>query len=58
MKKLRVLVLMHESLVPPESTDGYTEEEIQEWKTEFDVVSTLREQGHQVLLSVCTTTLA
>lgn len=49
MKKLRVLVLMHESLVPPESTDGYTDEEIQEWKTEFDVVSTLRELGHEVL---------
>ena len=40
---------MHESLVPPESTDGYTDEEIQEWKTEFDVVSTLRELKHQVL---------
>ena len=49
MKKLRVLVLMHESLVPPESTDGYTDEQIQEWKTEFDVVSTLREMKHEVL---------
>ena len=49
MKKLRVLVLMHESLVPPENLDGYTEEEILEWKTEFDVVSTLREMGHDVL---------
>ena len=49
MKKLRILVLMHESLVPPEQTDGYTETEILEWKTEFDVVTTLRELGHQVL---------
>lgn len=49
MKKLRILVLMHESLVPPESTDGYTEEEILDWKTEYDVVTTLRELGHQVL---------
>ena len=49
MKKLRVLVLMHESLVPPESTDGYSDEEILEWKTEFDVVSTLREMKHEVL---------
>jgi D-alanine-D-alanine ligase len=47
-KKLRVLVLMHEDLVPPESLDGYTEKQIQEWKTEFDVVSTLREMGHDV----------
>ena len=43
MKKMRILVLMHESLVPPDSTEGYTEEEILDWKTEFDVVSTLRE---------------
>ena len=49
MKKLRVLVLMHESLVPPESTEGYTEDEILEWKTEFDVVNTLRDNGHEVL---------
>lgn len=54
MKKLRVLVLMHESLVPPESLTGFTEEEILEWKTEFDVVNTLRELGHEVLpLGVC-----
>lgn len=49
MKKLRVLVLMHESLVPPDSLVGHTDEEILEWKTEFDVVSTLREMGHEVL---------
>ena len=48
MKKLRVLVLMHESLVPPESLEGYTEEEILEWKVEYDVVSTLRDMGHEV----------
>ena len=49
MRKLRVLVLMHESLVPPESLVGYSEEAIMEWKTEFDVVATLREMGHEVL---------
>lgn len=49
MRKLRVLVLMHESLVPPDSLDGYTEQEILEWQTEFDVVNTLREMGHEVL---------
>jgi D-alanine-D-alanine ligase len=47
-KKLRVLVLVHEDLVPPETLDGYTDKEIQEWKTEFDVVTTLREMGHEV----------
>lgn len=40
---------MHESLVPPDDLSGYTEEEILEWKTEFDVVTTLREMGHEVL---------
>ncbi len=54
MKKLRALVLMHESLVPPESMDGYSDEEILNWKTEFDVVTTLRDIGHEVLpLGVC-----
>lgn len=49
MKKLRALVLMHESLVPPDSLSGYSEVEILDWKTEFDVVNTLREMGHEVL---------
>ncbi|MEX2525177.1 MAG: D-alanine--D-alanine ligase [Gammaproteobacteria bacterium] len=49
MKKLRILVLMHEDLVPPDSLDGYTDKEIIEWKTEYDVVSTLRDMGHEVI---------
>ncbi|HEX5103513.1 MAG TPA: ATP-grasp domain-containing protein [Pirellulaceae bacterium] len=48
MRKLRVLVLMHEDLVPPDSLEGYTEKEILPWKSEFDVVSTLRKIGHDV----------
>ena len=48
MRHLRVLVLMHPDFVPPESTDGYTAREINAWKTEFDVVSTLRAAGHDV----------
>ncbi|MCH8923897.1 MAG: ATP-grasp domain-containing protein [Planctomycetes bacterium] len=39
---------MHEDLVPPESLEGYSEKEIQEWKTEYDVITTLREMGHDV----------
>ena len=42
MRRLRVLVLMHPDFVPPDSTDGYTARQINEWKTEYDVVSTLR----------------
>jgi D-alanine-D-alanine ligase len=48
MKKLRVVVLMHEDLVPPETMEGYTEREITEWKTEFDVVTALKDIGHDV----------
>jgi D-alanine-D-alanine ligase len=48
MRRLRILVLMHPDCVPPDSTDGYTAREINGWKTEFDVVSTLRAVGHDV----------
>lgn len=47
-RKLRVAVLTHPSMVPPESREGYSEAEAYEWKTEYDVVSTLRELGHDV----------
>ncbi len=46
MKKRRIAVLMHEDLIPPETLAGYTEKEIARWKSEFDVVATLREMGH------------
>ena len=48
MRRLRVLVLMHPDFMPPDSTKGYTAREINEWKTEYDIVSTLRETGHDV----------
>jgi D-alanine-D-alanine ligase len=48
MKKLRVLVLMHESLVPPASLDGYTPQQVNEFKTEYDVMTFLRNAGHEV----------
>ena len=48
MRRLRVLVLMHPDFMPPDSIDGYTAQEINRWKTEFDVVSTLRAAGHDV----------
>ncbi|HUE82009.1 MAG TPA: hypothetical protein VMM84_07830 [Pyrinomonadaceae bacterium] len=47
-KRLRVLVLAHEDLVPPDSIEGLTEKEIQPWKCEYDVTVTLREMGHDV----------
>ncbi|MEZ6137831.1 MAG: D-alanine--D-alanine ligase [Pirellulaceae bacterium] len=48
MRRLRVLALVNENLVPPESMEGKSDKEIDEWKTEFDVITTLREMGHQV----------
>ncbi len=47
MKKLRILVLVHESLVPPESLRGLAIEAAAEVQTEFDVVSRLRKLGHE-----------
>jgi D-alanine-D-alanine ligase len=48
MKKLRVLVLVHETLVPPDSIDHLTDQEADVFRTEFDVINTLRELGHDV----------
>ncbi len=48
-KRLRIIVLVHEDLVPPESTNELSEEDIAPFKTEYDVIVTLREMGHKVL---------
>ena len=48
MRRRRVLVLVHETLVPPESIDHLSDQEADEFRTEFDVISTLRELGHDV----------
>jgi D-alanine-D-alanine ligase len=47
MKRLRVLVLVHEDLVPPDHLNGHDLKTV-EWRTEYDVVSTLRKLGHEV----------
>jgi D-alanine-D-alanine ligase len=46
MRPVRVLVLLHPDLMPPDSLKGFSEQEIHNWKTEYDVVSTLRANGH------------
>jgi D-alanine-D-alanine ligase len=48
MKPLRVLVLLHPDLVPPESLEGHDQDGNNVWQTEYDVVSTLRACGHEV----------
>ena len=47
MKKLRILALVHDHLVPPEDTTGIDILEA-EWKMEYDVIETLKEIGHTV----------
>jgi D-alanine-D-alanine ligase len=47
-RRLRILVLMQPSLIPPESVAGLSEREMYEIKTEYDVLRTLRALGHDV----------
>lgn len=47
MRKLRVVVLMHDYLVPPEDVSGHDLMAVP-WKTEYDVLQTLRDMGHSV----------
>ncbi|HWP43829.1 MAG TPA: ATP-grasp domain-containing protein [Blastocatellia bacterium] len=47
-RKLRIIVLAHEDLIPPETLDGVENKEAELWRTEYDVVSTLRDMGHEV----------
>lgn len=49
MSKLRILVLVREGHVPPETLDGVSDKELDSWKAEFDVCETLRRLGHEVL---------
>lgn len=48
MKRSRVLVVLHPSLMPPDTLDGQSPKAIEEWRTEFDVIQTLRASGHEV----------
>ncbi|MEM7200585.1 MAG: ATP-grasp domain-containing protein [Planctomycetota bacterium] len=48
MKPLRIVILMHDSLVPPESVEGLSQEEMNPWLMEYDVRQGLRSLGHSV----------
>jgi len=47
MKKLRVLALMHEELVPPPAATA-EQSVTADWKMEFDIASFLHAMGHEV----------
>jgi D-alanine-D-alanine ligase len=46
--KLRVLALVHRHLIPPETIPEGTDAATAPWRTEFDVISTLKALGHEV----------
>ncbi len=46
--KLRVLALMHRHLVPPETIPEGTDLVSAPWRTEYDVMTTLKAMGHEV----------
>lgn len=50
MKKLRILVLTHPDLAPPDDLSTLSVKEQFEIKTEIDVITTLRGLGHNVLV--------
>jgi D-alanine-D-alanine ligase len=47
-RKLRIIVLVHDDLIPPDTLEGVEVKEKAAWRTEYDVVSTLRDLGHEV----------
>jgi len=46
--KLRVLALVHRHLIPPDTIEEGTDIVSAPWRTEYDVISTLRTLGHEV----------
>jgi D-alanine-D-alanine ligase len=44
---LRVAILTHEDLIPPDTLKGHSEQEIEAWATEWDVMRALRELKHE-----------
>ena len=41
-------MLVHEDLIPPDSAEGLSDKELAPFRTEYDVMVTLREMGHTV----------
>ena len=48
MRKHRILLMVEKSLVPPEDISGMSEAQIDDFRTEYDVLHTLRRPGHEV----------
>lgn len=50
MANKRILLLVHEDLVPPQSVEGVKSSEIMKWRTEYDVAQGLAALGHEVVI--------
>jgi D-alanine-D-alanine ligase len=48
VSRLRVLALVHRHLIPPDTIEEGTDISAAPWRTEYDVISTLRGMGHDV----------
>jgi D-alanine-D-alanine ligase len=48
LTKLRILALVHRHLIPPDAVPEDTDLAAAPWRTEYDVISTLRSLGHEV----------
>jgi D-alanine-D-alanine ligase len=48
VKKRRILMLVNEALMPPDDLRGLSEDEIEACRTEYNVLSTLSNSGHEV----------
>jgi len=48
MSNKRIIVLMHDSLIPPDEVKRPEDRESADWKSEYDVVTELRKLGHEV----------
>jgi D-alanine-D-alanine ligase len=48
MRKKRVLVLTHVDPLPPDDIAGKPDDEVLEYKTDYDVITGLRDLGHEV----------
>lgn len=58
MKRLRVVVLTHEDLVPPESIDHLEQKQVERFKTEYDVAQAVEALGHEVQVAGVSSDLA
>lgn len=48
MKKRRIVLIVHETLVPPTDIEGLSEADIDPFRMEYNVLSTLEGLGHEV----------